>query len=417
MFKFRDGVKEMGIPYIKEHALGNAVGLYWTPEAANPSNYTRSSSLTAYFDTVSGRRNLKMLTNHQVTEIVFSGNAAVGVKATNRATGQVISFKANNEVILAAGAVHTPQILMLSGVGPKETIAAAGIQVKRDLPGVGTNYQDHPTAYLSWNISASFPNPNSLAENATFNAFSLAQYVANHTGPYTKAQAQMGGWLSLKMISDKANHYISKLAAQSGTSALPQVYSTNQGLQKGYEAQRRIITDQFKAGTVASLEFPFSGGGFVPNALQKPLSRGTITLDPVNPYAEPIVTNYAFQNPFDKDQLYAAVLWTRKLFQTKAMAPLTPVEVIPGPQYQTQDDIFNALLASTLTTSFAHPSCSCPMMPEDIGGVVGSDLRVYGTRRLSIIDSSIMPIIPAAHLQAGLYAIAEKASDIIKSRN
>ena len=380
---------------------------------------TRSSSLTAYFDPASGRRNLKMLNNYQVTEILLSGNGltAVGVKATDRTTGKVYRFSANKETILAAGAVHTPQVLMLSGIGPKAVLSAAGIKTKLDLPAVGTNFQDHPAAYLQWNVTASFPDPSSLATNATFNAISLAQYIANHTGPYTKAQAQMGGWLSLKMITSNYAKLISGLAAQVSTAYLPPVYSTNKGLQKGFEAQRSIIVNQMRAGTVASLEFPFSGAGFVPNALEKPLSRGTITLNTTNPYAEPVVTNYAFQNPFDKDQLYASVQWTRKFFQTKAMSVMNPVELIPGPQYTTEGEVFAALAASTLTPTFAHPSCSCPMMPQAMGGCVSSDLLVYGTKKLSIIDTSIMPIIPAAHLQAGMYAVAEKAADIIKSRN
>lgn len=94
-----------------------------------------------------------------------------------------------------------------------------------------------------------------------------------------------------------------------------------------------------------------------------------------------------------------------------------PVEVTPGAELTDFEDIIQALLAKgAYEASFRHPSCSCPMMPEELGGVVNSELLVYGTKKLSIIDASILPIIPAAHLQATMYAVAEKAADIIKAR-
>lgn len=99
------------------------------------------------------------------------------------------------------------------------------------------------------------------------------------------------------------------------------------------------------------------------------------------------------------------------------MSALKPYEVAPGAERQSIEEIITALLPSnSITPSFAHPSCSCPMMPKEKGGCVSPDLLVYGTQKLSIVDGSIMPIIPAAHLQASLYGVAEKAADIIKAR-
>lgn len=419
------------------------MGYFWTPAALHPKKKIRSSSLNVYYDPASTRRNLKLLVQHRVTEVVFKGKSleAVGVKAIDRTTGKEVQFKANKEVILAAGAVHTPQILQLSGIGPKDVLKAAGVKVKLDFPAVGSNFQDHPVAYLNWNgkslfherwvtltnrtkVTNSYPYPGILNVNQTFYNEALALYLNELTGPFTKAQGSSTGFLSLEMLTDKAQALLANLAAQDAAAYLPPAYSSSKELLAGFKAQRKILADQLGAGTVAVLELPFSGAGSVPNALQKPLSRGTVYLNASDPQGEPVVTHYAFQNPFDKDQLYATVQFTRRLMSAEALASLNPVETVPGPQYQTEDEIFNALANArsafgppALGPTFAHPSGSCPMMPKKYGGVVGADLLVYGTRKLSIIDSSILPIIPAAHLQASLYAVGEKAADVIKRRN
>ena len=365
-----------------------------------------------------------MLTEHQVFEIVFEGNSLVasGVKALDRKANKEIQFRAKKEVILAAGAVHTPQILQLSGIGPKSVLDAAGVKTKLDFPAVGSNFQDHPTAYLNWNVSNSYPYPGILQANATYNAEALALYLSKQTGPYTKAQANSAGFLSLKMLTKNAADLILGLEKQDAAAFLPPVYTDKQ-LMAGFLAQKKILVDQYKKGSVAAVEIPFTGAGGLPNALQKPLSRGTVYLNASNPRGEPTVTHYAFQNPFDKDQLFAAVSWTRQLMSSDALADLHPIETAPGSRFQTRDTVFEALRtgrtpfgSSTLAPTFAHPSCSCPMMPKNKGGCVGSDLLVYGTKKLSIIDGSILPIIPAAHLQASLYAVGKKAADIIKNR-
>lgn len=151
-FPFFDAFKEQGVPFIKEHALGNATGVFFSPASEDPKKKTRSSSLNAYYDPVSSRKNLKMLAQYQVTEVVFDDSlTAQGVKATDRTNGKQYQFIAKKEVILAAGGVHTPHVLQLSGIGPKDVLTAAGVAVKLDFPAVGSNFQDHPTAYVNWN--------------------------------------------------------------------------------------------------------------------------------------------------------------------------------------------------------------------------------------------------------------------------
>ncbi|KAI4593178.1 hypothetical protein KJ359_010102 [Pestalotiopsis sp. 9143b] len=158
MYRYIAAFDELGdVPPVQEQAKGNnAGGRYFVPSAIDPNTMTRASTLYAYYDKVSSRSNLKLLLMHQVREILFDNDTkgdliASGVKALNRETNETISFTASKEVILAAGAVYTPQLLQWSGIGPKSILESSGIATKLDLPAVGSNFQDHATAYYSWN--------------------------------------------------------------------------------------------------------------------------------------------------------------------------------------------------------------------------------------------------------------------------
>lgn len=154
--KFTDAFKELGMPFVEEPAFGNAMGAYFAPSDINPLEKTRSSSLYAYYDKVSHRTNLKLLSMHQARKILFEtvSNSttliAVGVEAIDRTLNTTVQFTARMEVILAAGAVFTPQLLQWSGIGPRDVLEAAGIETKIDFPAVGSNFQDHAVSYLSW---------------------------------------------------------------------------------------------------------------------------------------------------------------------------------------------------------------------------------------------------------------------------
>lgn len=288
-----DGFTELGVPFIEEHAAGTAIGQFWVPASIDAKTQTRSSSLTSYYDSVSeSHRNLEMLNEYQVTELTFEedGNVVSGVKALNRQTNEEVTFKAKREVILAAGAIHTPQILQLSGIGPKDVVEAAGIESRIDLPAVGSNFQDHPVAYLNWTVTNTYPQPDIMTTNATFAAEALKEYQEHLTGPYTKAQSNSVAFLSFPMVTDDVESILSSLAEQESGLHLPETYTSNKDLIAGYEAQRDIIAQQLEEGTVAALEFPFGGTGFVPNAVEKPLSRGTVHLNASDPHGEPIVT-------------------------------------------------------------------------------------------------------------------------------
>ncbi|RMZ74444.1 choline dehydrogenase [Pyrenophora seminiperda CCB06] len=414
--------KAQGVPLPKEHAAGKAVGAFWIPTSLYPKTQTRSHAKNGYYDPVKTRPNLVLITGQTVNEILFStgvftGYTANGVQYKSRTDGSVNKVYATREVIMAAGSVYTPQILQLSGIGPRSVLNAAGVSVKKDMPAVGANMQDHPNANMYYDLQGlSFPNPFS-GQNPSYNVTAWAEYDDSDSGPLTQAHGSSLAFLSLQTVTDKWSSIVSAVKAQNVRTYLPSVYDDS-ALLRGFSKQRDIIASLHASPNAAVGEFPMVPFGLAISCLQRPLSRGTITLDPGNKYGNPKVQFNALQNPVDRQILIEMVKWTRNHWALPQLRKFDPFEITPGIQAQTDDEIINSLIQqSALEASFAHMSGSCSMMPESYGGCVGTDLAVYGIKGLSIADASIIPLIPATHLQSTMYAVAERAADLIKQRN
>lgn len=410
-----------GILTSAKPASGDALGLIWMPNTLDVRSGTRCHARVAYYDPIADRPNLQLATGEQVVKILFESPnlTAIGVKIVSREDGSVRKTYARKEVILAAGAISTPKLLQLSGIGPMEVLTKAGVEVRQNLPAVGANFQDHPAAYTSWNYSnLQFPNMNSIYTNATFNESAWGEYVTNHTGPYTTATGNTAVFLPLPQILPSNESIVREMKQQKATDYLPSIYKDNNTLLKGFEAQRKILISHFssKESAVAELPIPPASPPTVV-VIEKPLSRGTVALDPFNPWGQPIVQYNTLMNPIDQEVLLVLIRYLRGLNNEPLLSGYFPLETVPGEAARTDEEIMAALVAAgSISPSFAHPSGTCAMMPAELGGCVGSDLLVHGTKRLSVVDASIMPLIPATHLQTTVYAVAEKASDIIKSR-
>jgi choline dehydrogenase-like flavoprotein len=409
------------IPHSIE-GFAKPLGTFWTPNSIDNSTKERCHARKAYYDPISSRANLRLLTNTHVDEIIFKQGKEItanGVKVTSNIDGTKTSVYATKEVILAAGGVFTPHLLMLSGIGPRDVLSSANISVRKELPAVGSNFQDHQALYMRFNLSdQSIPNPDMLVTtpDKAFNATSAELYATNQTGPWSFGRGNAALFLAFKDFSSKYENITAIVSQQNATAYLPARYSQNAALLKGYLAQRKILVDHYLSDDAALGEYPIQPWGRATTALQKPLSRGTLILNATNPAAMPIVVRNAFQNPVDKMVLGELVRWNREHW-TKAplLKRYRPVESVPGAQYQTDDEIFDASIkAAALDPTYAHSSGGCALMPEELGGCVNAELKVYGVRNLRVVDASIIPLIPAAHLQATMYAVAEKAADIIK---
>ncbi|KUJ13879.1 alcohol oxidase [Mollisia scopiformis] len=412
--------REDGLPMPQEGYI-SPLGAYWGPNDTNNVTATRCHARASYYDPIQSRPNLKLLTGTRANQILFDDGAeliANGVQMISRVDNSVGKVYATKEVILAAGGVFTSHLLMLSGIGPKDVLEAANITVKKDLPAVGSNYQDHSPMTMNFNLSnLAFPNGYSLSQNATFNASAAIQYEQTRTGPWASGRGIAVAFLPFKLFSANYQNITSKISLQNPLDFLPARYTKEKTLLAGFQKQREILTEQFLGDTSAAGEVPIQAWGVQNTVLEKPLSRGTITLNNTDPEAFPIVQYNTLMNPIDKEILCELVRWNRKHWAGAALAHYSPVETAPGPQYVTDDEIIQgALSLGILSSTFAHSSGACALMPEELGGCVDTELQVYGVKGLSVDDASIIPMIPATHLQATVYAIAERASDIIKSR-
>ncbi|KAF2005511.1 GMC oxidoreductase [Amniculicola lignicola CBS 123094] len=409
--------KGLGVQKQKEGANGKAYGVYHVPSALDPVTKTRSYARTAHYDPFVKRPNYELLTGYQVTEVRLegSGNAAVEVNVVKRGTnGPKIAIQAKRETIVAAGAIWTPWLLQRSGIGPRAVLEKAGIEVKLDMPGVGANFQDHPTGGARGTLLDDiFPSSGVMFVNQTFTEAARVEYETNRTGPFTASRGNQAAFLPLKTVIPDWEAVVKAVLAQDPAKYLPSTYDKN--LTAGFIAQKDLTAKLFGQEDSAVFEYPF-GAGYVGGTLQRPLSRGTINLNPSDPSGNPLVDYRTFSNPIDVANTIAMFRYARKFMTHPALQSLRPVETVPGANVTSDADIEKALRDTLLAPSFAHPCGTASMLPEEFGGVVGPDLRVYNTQRLSVVDASIIPFIPAAHLTTTVYAVAEKAADLIKDR-
>ncbi|KAK3316986.1 hypothetical protein B0H66DRAFT_641715 [Apodospora peruviana] len=404
--------------------IGNGPGAYWTPSTIDARDATRSTSRKGYYDPVNATRtNLRLITGQTVKEILFSNDkplTAKGVRIVSALDNKSRNVYARKEVILAAGAVQSPQLLLVSGIGPGVQLRAAGIKVRKDTPAVGANYQDHATTMIRYTLAQqSFPNPDTIFTNATYNDTVWAEYLSNKTGAIAGASATTLLLLSLPQLSNfsSASSVSARYLAQNPSTYLPSTYSAP--LIEGYKAQRRILAKRLTSTSASVVAHALLGNGFFPGPLLKPLSRGTLVLNASDPYNFPIIQYNTLMNPLDGENIVSIVRHARRFFASPEFVPVSPVmELVPGAQYSTDEQILDALTSDpmVLWPTLGHPSGTCAMMPERLGGCVGPDLKVYGVKGLSVVDASVIPLIPGGALQATVYAVAEKAGDLIKAR-
>ncbi|KAK4124798.1 GMC oxidoreductase [Parathielavia appendiculata] len=430
-YLYKAWTEDMGYPLLNDSMSGNILGAAWRPISADGKNLTRSSARKAYYDPVQHRPNLQLLVNTYVAKVQIPAQGlsrAKGVDVFSRKDGSAkVSISARKEVILAAGGIHTPQILQLSGIGPRHLLDKLNIPVVEDLPGVGANFMDHPTLRGAQQVNQ--PNPinfSLLRNNASFFDAAWAEYMANRTGPLTAAGGNSGLTATLHNLTtnsdDTATNLIHTLITPANSTAyLPAHYRDKPTLVAGYAAQVSLLTSALQAGTNPLVDFLWSGNAPPGMAvvLQKPLSRGTVLINSTNPHpglSPPLVDFNAFAHPFDaRAMVLAFKLLRRVLLTSPSLRHLGVEELLPGEEAVGTDEEIEAALRGTLMSPHnAHPCGTAGMMPRELGGVVDERLKVYGVEGLRVVDASMLPVIVAANLQATMYAVAEKAADIIR---
>lgn len=201
---------------------------------------------------------------------------------------------------------------------------------------------------------------------------------------------------------------IATIEAQKSSDYLPSDYGPT--ALAGFEAQKKILVNSYRSKKSAMLEMFFNGDPVNVVVLEKPLSRGTVKLNTTDPLGDPVVDPNTFVNPVDLDIDLAMMRFARKWYAAPSMASLSPIELVPGVNVTSDADLTAAVRQFSIP-SIGHGMGTAAMMPLELGGVVGTDLLVYGVKGLSIVDASIIPLAPATHTCSTVYAIAEKVSD------
>jgi choline dehydrogenase-like flavoprotein len=331
----------------------------------------RCSAADAFLRPVLKRSNLKVLTQTHVKRILFKDRRAIGV-AYLRANHEEIAY-AEREILLCAGALNSPQLLMLSGIGPAGELKRHGIEVIQNLPGVGGNLQDHPSGKLL----ARCQQPISLL--AAESIGNIARYLLLKRGMLTS-----NGPEAVAFVRTQPD-----LEAPDIEIIFMPLTLLNEGL----------APPQEHGFTIGAMLF-------------KPKSRGTVTLKSTNPSDAPVITANHLSDPDGSDlsTIISGMKIARRIASSPAFRSFGVEEIIPGAGATSDSELAAAVRAEGQT--IYHPVGSCKMGTDDLA-VVDPSLRVQGLDGLRVIDASIMPTIPRGHTHATTMMIAEKGADLI----
>ncbi|MFC7233839.1 GMC family oxidoreductase [Halosegnis marinus] len=331
----------------------------------------RHSAAEAYLKPVLDRPNLTAHTGAHVTRVRFDGTAATGVEYSR--DGKRLVADAAEEVVLSAGAVDTPQLLMLSGVGDADHLAEHDVEVVNDLPGVGKNLQDHLFSFALFEADTE-----DTLENAE-RLRNLAKYFLLKRGPLTSNVAEAGGFVRTdedEPAPDVQFHFAPG-------------YFFNHGLDE-----------------------PEVDNGFSVGVTQlRPESRGEIRLSSGDPLADPVIDPNYFDADRDMEVHIEGVRAVRDIVEHGPLADLNAGEIKPGPDAQSDEELAEAIREGAETVY--HPVGTC-MMGDGDDAVVDDRLRVHGVENLRVVDASVMPTLTGGNTNAPTYAIAEKAAAMLR---
>lgn len=377
-FAFFDALKSCGIPARADLNAGETEGMALRQLSIRGG--TRATTASAMLRPAMTRRNLSVITQARATRILLEGRRALGVEAVIAGEGPM-SFRARREIVLAAGSIHSPQLLMLSGIGDGAHLRSSGIEPRHELPGVGRNLHDHLASPV--HMATDDPSSYGISSRAMpRNLLNIAEYLLLRQGPL-------------------ANNIFESAAFVKSVPGL----------------DRPDIQLVFQPARRPPPSFPFPiGHGFAcsPVGLY-PRSRGRITLAGPDPLAAPLIDPNLLSVAEDVQPLVRGIRLIRRVFASSAFAKFRAHEVVPGNAAETEEELIAYIRAQAYTVH--HPVSTCRMgAPSDPRAVVDPQLRVIGLEGLRVADASVFPSIVGGNTNAVVVMVAEKASDMILGR-
>ena len=372
---FVRAAQEAGIPYNPDLNGARQAGVSFYQ--VTQRNVRRESAATAYIHPFRDRKNLTVITRAWTTRVIVENGRAVGVEyLEDRRRPRTI--RAEREVVLSGGAVNSPKILLLSGIGPADELRAMGIDVVHDLPGVGKNFQDHMDVYIAAEVSQPVSyNGEDRWHRAILHGI---QYLLYKTGPVTACVAEAGCFVKSSEDVRSPDIQIHCLPA----------YVVDHG-------RMRI-----------------EGHGITINTCNlRPRSIGSVTLRSTNPLDPPAIDPNFLADPYDWKISIEGFKWGRKILASPSFKPYIKREYLPGEDCRSEEDI-KAYIRKWSKTDY-HPVGSCKMGSDDMA-VVDTQLRVHGLQGLRVIDASIMPRLISGNTQAPSIMIGEKGAAMMTGR-
>ena len=374
---FVDAAEEIGLSKVTDFNSSEREGLGFYQ--VTQENGQRCSAAKGYLTPALARPNLTVLTKALVEKIQISDGVATGVKL--QIDGKSIELTASKEVLLSAGAINSPQVLMLSGLGPKEHLAEKGIEIKVDLPGVGQNLQDHLDTIVQHRCKNrdSYAVSLALIPRYVKNVFN---YMFNRQGIFTSNVAEAGGF-------DKT----------SNAAEIPDIQ---------YHFLPAILLDHGR-----KTAFGYGYGVHVCGLYPK--SRGEIKLRSNKPNEPAMIDPHYLEHPEDQKVMIDGVRRARKILAAPSFEKYQSWEIGPGPEAQSDEEIL-AFIRKKSETIY-HPVGTCKMGDiSDAMTVVDSELKVKGLKGLRVVDASVMPTLVGGNTNAPTIMIAERCADLIKQQ-
>ncbi|KIM78169.1 GMC oxidoreductase [Piloderma croceum F 1598] len=439
---FIQACNALSIPTNANPYRGNTLGVYPVMKSVDPDSGKRVDAVEAYFVPAASRQNLKVVTGAHATKIEFRPESdgegkLIASRVQFVVDGKVFVANASKEVILSAGTFQTPQLLELSGIGDAARLTGLSIQPLIDLPSVGENLIDHVFAPVQYEVKPGIRTfgemwcgvpshafdivsfyfaPDELRNDPVFRAEQEALYESKKTGWMTSTDAT-AAFTPLKWTVGEP-----KLVAmvQALEETLKKERDSLSPLQK---AQYEIQLDWLRKGETPQVLTVMASMGVINpeqgksyftmlSSVQHPFSRGSVHISTNDPLKPPAIDPKCLSEGFDLDTLLAAYRGVEKLVETQPLKSIIERQVFPPTLLMEDKDLAGYI--RQVCSSGAHFMGTAAMARRNLGGVVGNDLKVYGTRNLRVADTSIIPLPMSTLTQATAYAIGEKAADLIK---
>ena len=374
---FIDGAEEIGIPRNPDYNGARQEGISYVQRTAYRRR--RVSTARAFLNPAKSRRNLTVRTNALATRVLLDGKRAVGIEyAKGGRGGQIVEVRANREVILSGGAINSPQLLQISGIGPAALLRSLGIELKHDLAGVGENLRDHYAPRLSMRVK----NIETINERSR----------------------------GLNLVGEVFKYFIGAKSIVNLSPSMVYGFWHSDEVARTNDLQFIFTPASYKLGVHGLLD---DHPGFTIAAWNhRPQSKGWVRSRSTDPFEKPIIQPNYLAEEEDRRLTVSAMKLARRLMHTEPMKPYIDYEDYPGDDVQTDEELLEAARHCGNTTF--HVMGTCRMGPDtDPMAVVDDRLRVRGMEGLRVIDASIMPAMISANLNAATMMIGEKGSDMV----